>query len=157
MKEPADSQNEGPGNDTMKSILQQAALAAGGVLVGYAAYRLYQASQSEAHEREEKLGRWLKQRLAELENAIGMTPEQRAWLEDELDPVIKLANRACRKIEKLQPSVLDELSLEIEERFLKLKMQVRKTLKLAEDRHLKALPEFYEEFRQLFFGLTPEK
>jgi hypothetical protein len=150
---PTNGSTNGPAKGVMKSVLKQTAFAAGGLAIGYTAYRVYQASHSEYREREEMLSRWLKDRLADLQQVLGLSQDQLAWFEHELAPVIKLANRACRKMEKLAPLVLDEISLEIEEKFLKMKMRVRKTLMLAEDVHLNALHEFYEEFRQRFFGL----
>ena len=136
----------------MSKLIKTSAFAAGGVLIGYTAYRYYQARHADDTEREQMLASWLEERLEELVLTLGLASDQVDWFAKELDNVVKLVNRACRKAEKLLPAALDEASIEIESAFIKVKQKAHKFLKFQEDSHLHALHEFYEEFRNRFFG-----
>lgn len=140
-------------NVTPLKVAGGLALATGSLVIGYATYKYFQSRHTYDKAREEKLNKWLSNRLLKLQNALGINDSQRRWLHDELDTVAELAHRACRKLGFISPTVLDRLTIEIERQYVKVKRRVHKILKLVKDTHIRALHDFYEEFREKFFGV----
>ena len=134
------------------TLLTLAALAGGGLLIGYAAYTLYKDRSHHETERERRLALWLTERLDLLAHTLRLPQGELKWFAKTIGDVVSRANRALRKADRFVPEALDEVAIEIEGALVKTKQRVHRELNLDDEQRLHALHEFYEEVRDRLVG-----
>ena len=138
--------------DGLKKNAGMVALVTGGVAAGYATYRFIRSRTAQARERERELNEWLATRMDILQETLGLDPEKLEWLRNEAHSLAQTIHKLQRVAGHLRPSIHELIDIGSEKQFVKLRLKVHKNLKLTADRELRALHQFYDDFRRRFLA-----